>query len=158
MDDEVTVYASQFTSLLRRLGRTVEGLSEAELNWRPPAPDANSAYVIAAHTQGAVRGWVLGIACGQPVERDRPAEFAATGADAADLIASGERLADEIDAALGALTAADLDRRVLPDQSYWGLTEPHEITVRQALENVADHAATHVGRVELTRDLALQRG
>ncbi len=158
VDAELEGYRRRFRSLIRRVSTALEGLSEEQLNWRPPAPDTNSACVIAAHTQGAVRGWVLGIACGQPVERDRPAEFVATGADAADLIASGERLADEIDAALGALTAADLDQRVLPDQSHWGPTEPQELTVREALERVGDHAATHVGHVELTRDLALQRG
>ncbi len=158
MDAELEGYRRRFRSLIRSVSTALQGLSEEQLNWRPPALEANSAYVIAAHAQGAVRGWVLGIACGQPVERDRPAEFAATGADAADLIASGERLADEIDAALGALTAADLDQRVLPDQSHWGPTEPREIKVREALERVADHAATHVGHVELTRDLALQSG
>ena len=30
--------------------------------------------------------------------------------------------------------------------------------LRQALARMADHAATHVGHVELTRDLALQSG
>ena len=158
MDAELEGYRRRFRYLIRGVSSALEGLSEEQLNWRPPAPETNSAYVIAAHTQGAVRGWVLGIACGQPVERDRPAEFAATGSDAADLIASGERLTDEIDAALGALTAADLGRRVPPDPSHWGPTEPEEITVRQALERAADHAATHVGHVELTRDLALQVG
>ncbi len=158
MDAELEGYRRRFRSLIRGVSTALDGMSEEQLNWRPPAPETNSAYVIAAHMQGAVRGWVLGIACGQPVERDRPAEFAAPGTDAADLIASGERLADEIDAALGALTAANLDRRMLPDQSHWGPSEAQEITVREALERAADHAATHVGHVELTRDLALQVG
>ena len=158
MDAELEGYRRRFRSLIRGVSTALEGLSEEQLNWRPPAPETNSAYVIAAHMQGAVRGWVLGIACGQPVERDRPTEFAATGADAADLLDAGERLADEIDAALGALSAAGLDRRLLPDQAHWGPTEPQEITVRDALERAADHAATHVGHIELTRDLALQRG
>ena len=158
MDAELEGYRRRFRSLIRGVSTALDGMSEEQLNWRPPAPETNSAYVIAAHMQGAVRGWVLGIACGQPVERDRPAEFAAPGTDAADLFASGERLADEIDAALGAFTAANLDRRMLPDQSHWGPSEAQEITVREALERAADHAATHVGHVELTRDLALQVG
>ena len=31
---------------------TVEGLSAAQLNWHPPAADANSLYALATHTMG----------------------------------------------------------------------------------------------------------
>ncbi len=97
----------------------LEGLSEAQLNWRPAIEGANSAYVIAAHTLGNARAWVLGIACGQPVERDRQAEFRASGA-AGGLAAAARELSGEIEAALAALTPAELDRRLVPSQSLWG--------------------------------------
>src|SRR3972149_2585702 len=73
-------------------GACREGLSGAQLVWRPPIDGANSAYVIAAHTLGNARAWVLGIACGKAVERDRPAEFRASGRDAADLLAHRREL------------------------------------------------------------------
>ena len=53
--------------------------TEAQLNWRPAIEGANSAYVIAAHTIGNARAFVLGIACGRDMGRDRPAEFRASG-------------------------------------------------------------------------------
>jgi len=79
MDAEIEVYSRQIQSLLDRICASVEGLSESQLNWQPPIEGANSAYVIAAHTLGCVRAWVLGIACERATGRDRPAEFRAAG-------------------------------------------------------------------------------
>ena len=73
MNAETEACTRQLQSLLARLCEVVQGLSEAQLNWRPPIDGANSAYVVMTHTLGNARAWVLGIACGQPMERDRPA-------------------------------------------------------------------------------------
>jgi hypothetical protein len=156
MDAEIEGYRRQVQSLLERVCARLEGLSEAQLNWRPPMHGANSAYVIAAHTLGNAQAWVLGIACGRPIERDRPAEFEASGSDAADLTAQAQRLSNDIDAALAALAPSALDQRLLPARSLWGEEEPREISVRQALLEVVEHASIHLGQLQVTRDLALQ--
>jgi hypothetical protein len=156
MDAELECYSRQLRSLLDRVCACLEGLSEAQLNWRPPIDGANSAYVIAAHTLGCARAWVLGIACGQPVERDRPAEFRASGRDAADLTAQARRLSDDIDVALAALPVSALDQRLVPPKSLWGESEPEERSVREALVNMVWHTGLHLGQLEMTRDLALQ--
>ena len=156
MDAEIRTYSHQLRSLLERIGACLEGLSEAQLNWRPPIDGANSAYVIATHTLGNARAWVLGIACGQPVERDRPAEFRASGRTAADLVAAARQLSATIDTALVALSPSALDQRRLPPKSLWGEGEPQEISVRQALIHVVEHASIHLGQLQITRDLALQ--
>jgi hypothetical protein len=156
MDAEIEAYSRRIRSLLERVCACLEGLSEAQLNWRPPMHGANSAYVIAAHTLGNARAWVLGIACGWPVERDRPAEFRASGRDAADLTAQARQLSDDIDAALAALSPSALDQRLLPPKSLWGEGEPEEISVRKALLDVVEHASLHLGQLQITRDLALQ--
>jgi uncharacterized damage-inducible protein DinB len=156
MDAEIEGYRRQIQSLLRRVCACLQGLSEAQLNWRAPMPGANSAYVIAVHTLGNARAWVLGIACGWPVERDRPAEFQASGPDAADLTAQARRLSDDIDAALAALTPSALDQRLLPPQSLFGEGELMEVSVREALLHVVEHASLHLGQLQITRDLALQ--
>ncbi len=156
MDAEIGTYRRQLQSLLGRVCACLEGLSEAQLNWRPPIDGANSAYVIAAHTLGNARAWVLGIACGRPIERDRPAEFRASGRDAADLTAQARRLSDEIEAALAALSASALGQRLLPLKSLWGEGEPQEISVREALLHVVEHASIHLGQLQITRDLALR--
>jgi uncharacterized damage-inducible protein DinB len=155
MDAEIETLSRLLRSLLDRVCEGVQGLSEAQLNWCPPIAGANSVYAIVAHTLGNARGWVLGIACGQPVDRDRPAEFRASGRDAAEMVADGERLSREIDAALAALTPADLDRRLVPLPKYWGEGEPYEISVREALLHVVEHASLHLGQLQITRDLAM---
>jgi hypothetical protein len=156
MDEETRALSNQIRSILRRVCASLEGLSEAQLNWRPPVAGANSAYAIAAHTFGNARAWVLGIACGQPMGRDRPAEFQASGRDAAGFIADAALLSEEVESALSRLTSSDLDRRLVPPAVLWGEGEPQEISVRDALLQVVEHAALHLGQLQITRDLALE--
>lgn len=155
MNSEVETLSGQIRSLLGRVCDCLAGLSEAQLNQRPPIAGANSAYAIAAHTLGNARGWVLGIACGQPIERDRPAEFRASGRDAADLVAGAATLSGETETALATLAPSDLERRLVPSPVLWGEGEPHEISVREALLHVVEHASLHLGQLQITRDLAL---
>ncbi len=155
MDAEIEAYSRQIMSLLARICASLEGLSEAQLNWRPPIDGANSAYVIAAHTLGNARAWVLGIACGQPIGRDRPGEFRSAGRYA-ELEAATRELSNEIEAALAALPASALERRLVPSQELWGEGEPDEISVRQALIEVVEHASIHLGQLHVARDLALR--
>lgn len=155
MDAEVDAYSQQIRSLLARVCACLEGLSESQLNRRPPIEGANSAYIIAAHTLGNARTWVLGVACGQPIGRDRPAEFRAAGSYA-ELATATRKLSAEIEAALVALAPSALDRRFVPSQELWGEGEPYEISVRQALIEVVEHASIHLGQLHITRDLALR--
>jgi len=158
MDAEIGTYSRELQSLLARLCGCLDGLNEAQLNRRPPVAGANSAYVIASHALGNVRAWVLGIACGRPAQRDRPAEFRASGRDASALVAEAQRLSSQIDTALSALSPSDLDRRLVPSQSLWGEGDPYEISVREAIMHVVEHASLHLGQLQLTRDLALGQG
>lgn len=156
MDAEIVSLSRQVRSILERVCACLDGLSEEQLNWRPPIDGANSLYVIATHTLGNARAFILGIACGQPLERDRPAEFRASGGDAAALTAQARRLSDDIEAALAGLRPSELDRRLLPPQSLWGEGEPEEISVREAVLHVVEHASIHLGQLQITRDLALR--
>ena len=156
MDAEIESLSHQIRSILERVIGCLEGLSEPQLNWKPPIDGGNSVYVIATHTLGNARAFVLGIACGQPLERDRPAEFRASGRDAAELTAQARRLSDDIEAALAGLSAADLGRRLLPAQSLWGEGQAQEISVREAILHVVEHASIHLGQLQITRDLALR--
>ena len=155
MNPEIEAYSRQIRSLLERILAGLEGLSEAQLNWRPPTEGANSAYVIAAHTLGNAHVWVLGIACGREMGRDRPAEFRASGSQT-DLADEARQLLREIEAALAGLEPAALERRLVPSQELWGEGEAFEISVRQALVEVIEHASIHLGELHVTRDLALR--
>jgi hypothetical protein len=152
---EIEVYSRQIRSLLERVLACLEGLSEAQLNWRPPTEGANSTYVIAAHTVGNARAFVLGIACGQDMGRDRPAEFRASGSYA-QMADETHKLSQEIEAALGGVDASALERRFVPSKELWGEGEAFEISVRQALVGVIEHASIHLGELHVTRDLALR--
>ncbi len=155
MDREIGEFSRQIQSLLERVPASLEGLSEAQLNWRPPIEGANSVYVIAAHTVGNARAFVLGIACGQDMGRDRPAEFRAAGGYA-QLAEETHELLQEIEPALAGLSASALDRRLVPSEELWGEGGVGEVSVRQALIEVIEHASIHLGEVHVTRELALR--
>lgn len=130
------------------------GCSRELLNWRPATGAANSAYAIGTHLARCTRVYVLGFACGQRVERDRPAEFAAAGGDPGPLVAEIGELGREIAAALAALPPSALERRLRPAPELWGTGEPREISAREAIVESIRHAALHLGELRLTRDLA----
>ena len=155
VDAEIEAYSRQTQSLLERICACLEGLSESQLNWRPRLDGANSAYAITAHALGCARAWVLGIACGQAIGRDRPAEFRAAGSYA-ELATAMRELSAEIEVALAALPPAALVRRFTPSQELWGEDEAYEITIREALIEVVEHASIHLGQLHVTCDLALR--
>jgi uncharacterized damage-inducible protein DinB len=157
MNAEVAAYNESIRMRLAAAVACLDGLTEAQVNWRPSFAEGNSAYALAAHTLGNARAWVLGIACGQKMRRDRPAEFAATGADTERLCDEFASLTTQIADALGEMTQEQLERHFVPPQELWGGGNPaHEITPRYALLHVIEHASLHLGHLELTRDLALQ--
>ena len=154
MPNELSLYRNELNRLLDSLIDSIEGLDEAQLNWRPPAPDANSCYVIATHVLGNLEAWVLGIACGRPIERDRPAEFAAAGPTVAPIAARAQELAGEFERALSELPTGALDEQRQPPKTLWGVGTPAPRTTREALMETIEHAAVHIGQIQITRDLA----
>ncbi len=153
---ELETYARELGWILDQIGAALNGLTAAQLNWRPSTGAANSVYAIASHVAGSTRVYALGFGCGRQVQRDRPAEFAAFGADAGTLVATLQQLSREITAALATLAPSELDRRVLPPQELWGTGQPHEISRRDALVESVRHTALHLGELRLTRDLAVR--
>ena len=75
-----------FANVLKRLEEMhsdyiayMDGLSTEELDWSPGA-DMNSLCVLAVHVTAAERFWI-GIGINDVSERNRPAEFQASGYD-----------------------------------------------------------------------------
>lgn len=153
--NEIDQYIKELRKLFDRLCKAVEGLSDAHLNWRAPAAQTNSIYAIATHTLGNARAWILGICCGAPIERDRPAEFRAAGTEASPIIASARGLLAEIEDALRKLPAESLGELREPRQQLWGAGTAEAVTGREAILHVIEHYATHLGQIEITRDLVL---
>jgi uncharacterized damage-inducible protein DinB len=155
MDPEIETYSKYIRKQIADVHGALKSLSDEQLNKRPDVAGANSGYVIATHVIGNARAWVLGIACGQPLSRDRLAEFASSGTYEA-LGAAACALSGEIDAALAGLDPSTLDKRFIPPGELWGEGEPEEISRREALAHVLEHASMHLGQIHLTRDLVRQ--
>ena len=64
---------------LREMAGIVEQLGDDLANRRPPFRDANSPYAILTHCLGVMEYWGGATVAERPVQRDRAAEFAATG-------------------------------------------------------------------------------
>jgi hypothetical protein len=150
---EINELHASIVDRLRKVAGALDGLDGARLNAMPSVEGMNSPYVLVAHTLGNARAWVLGIACGWDLQRDRPGEFASSGTDALALQSQLVQLERDMAEALPNLTSDDLDRRFVPRQELWGPNPVREISVRRALLNVIEHASLHLGHLELTRDL-----
>ena len=138
---------------LEELRKGVDGLSVDELNARPAAGETNSVAVIVVHALASTRSW-SSLATGAPLPpRDRPSEFRAV---------AGEGFADEVEAAIAAITAllddADYDparTATAPWRSH-GADEP--VTAAWALLHAAQHLGEHVGHLHMTRELLRPAG
>ncbi len=125
--------------------KILEGLNAEALNWRPLPDETNSIYALAAHALSAERYRIHAQVGGCQIERDRSAEFRATGDDVSALLAQYEVVAKESKAILEQLTEAEMD--VLHGQA------PDKFTFRWCILHVIGHYAEHVGQMALTRQL-----
>lgn len=64
-----------------------------------------------------------------------------------------DSLSADIEAALAAFEPRRLDERLLPSRELWAEGEPQEISRREALAHVLEHASMHLGQAQLTADL-----
>lgn len=136
---------------LERMMTVVHGCSIEQLNWRPPAPETNSVYILAIHTLANARMNTLQVLCGRDIERDRDAEFRAVANETNAAIPEWPAIRDELRAAVAALPGDAMDR--VCSHPVGG-----EVTGREVVMLLARHAAEHVGHAELTRDLASAAG
>jgi uncharacterized damage-inducible protein DinB len=149
MSSQTMIFWRYITSSIEQLLGSLDELSTEEMNW-VPLPNANSLYVLATHTLGTTAENLLKVLCGQPVHRQREAEFAAQGTSTAQLHTQWESLRDEIRSQLEQLDDASLEQvRQHPRRG--------NITGLEVLIIVARHCAEHMGQAALTRDLILTR-
>ena len=125
--------------------RIIAGLPLAALDWSP-GPEMNSLVVLATHVAGSERFWVGEVAGGDPANRNRSAEFQTHGLDEVALLS-------RLDASL-AHTRATLEKLTLPDLEMRrpGM-DRDEVTAAWALFHNLQHIGTHLGQMQLTRQL-----
>lgn len=131
----------------------MNGLSSEELDWSPGA-DMNSLCVLAVHVTAAERFWV-GIGINDVSERNRPAEFLASGYD---LEALKARFAANIAFYREAFKRQDSSGLVEKVDISHFMDRPSQVVTRgYALLRGLDHTAEHLGHAGMTRQLLDRR-
>ncbi len=111
----------------------------------------NSISVLVFHTTGSVRFWIGDIAAQESSNRDRDAEFRVRGLEV-DVLK--KRLSDNLAyarIALEKMSLQDLEAtRTNPNNG-------NELTAAWALLHALEHATSHLGQIQITRQLWEQK-
>ncbi|MCY3834568.1 MAG: DUF664 domain-containing protein [Chloroflexi bacterium] len=131
----------------------MDGLSSADLDWSPGA-DMNSLCVLAVHVTAAERFWI-GIGINDVSERNRPAEFMASGYE---LEALKARFSANIAFYREAFEKQELSGLVEEVDVGQFMDRPSQVVTRgYALLRGLDHTAEHLGHAGMTRQLLDRR-
>ena len=119
-------------------------LPPAVLDWSP-SPDVNSINVLVVHTAGAQRFWIGEVVAGDPAHRNREAEFKVHGLGAETLTQRLNESFEYIRSVLDSLKVDDLATiHNIPDR---------EKSTAWVLAHVLKHTATHMGHIQLMRQV-----
>ncbi len=140
----VTGIRSQFTTVVHDLRQAVDGLDGEALNWRPVGDESSSVYVLVSHMMGMAKG-MCAIARGEQPERDRAAEFAATGISSQTLLALIDETQAQVEQSLQTMT----EEMLTGTRAFAGA----ESTGGGMLVLMTRHLGEHLGHVTLTRQL-----
>lgn len=129
----------------------VTTLGDDLANRRPDVPGANSPYVVLHHCLGVIDYWAGHIVAGRTIQRDRDAEFRASGR-VDELVARTRRAREQL--------AADLTK-LDPLAPPRGTPDPEDVdlpiarTQGGAVVHVYEELAQHRGQMEGCRDVLL---
>ena len=126
----------------------VEDLGDELVNRRPPFRDTNSAYVILTHCLGVMEYWGGATVAQRPIQRDRAAEFTASG-DVAGLLRRSEQARRRLREDLVGLHAEDPPVNVQRDPES---PVPYTESKGSVLLHILEELFQHLGQMELTRD------
>jgi uncharacterized damage-inducible protein DinB len=141
---EMEALWEQFERVHNEVFRWSDGLSDDQLNWAPPAKDTNSIGNLISHILGVELFWVVNRIGGQPVNRDRAAEFSHR-MTRAGLLQRRAEVEAQVREALDKLTATDLNRVIV--------TQSGEVPAGKFLLYLISHVSGHMGQVIMTRKL-----
>lgn len=151
MIPDIQTYYDQIAGAVDRIVAASQGLDGDGLNWRPIPEETNSLWILNTHIRGNLRQGILSTLGDAPDNRDRDAEFVATGDSDEELQREWDQLKSEIHAAMSGLTIEDLEKDYVHPRrgpmNGWAV-----------LLNTATHANEHVGHAELTRQLIDKAG
>ncbi len=148
MLDEAETVLSILEQLHAEMIAIAEEVGPQGMNWSPRT-GFNSIYAIATHAAGSQLWWIKENMAGVVVERDRASEFSASGESPARLLdqfRSAQAVTRDI---LDAVTSDDM--RALRD------VRGRSVTIRWILLHVIEHTATHLGHMQITKQLYERR-
>ena len=127
------------SSYLPKIERCLDLLGENDIWWRPNDA-SNSIGNLMLHLDGSTRMWILRVAGGRQIVRDRDAEFAERGPiPKSALLARLRSTLAEVDEVLATLDEATLlERRQSPQG---------EVTILWAVLHAVEHFAMHTGQI-----------
>ncbi len=143
------ILAQRFHGLHQQILDILQALPDEALDWAP-GQEMNSVSVIIAHLAGSERFLIGDVVMRDPSNRNRDAEFQAKGLTKAELTHRLENAEAYLKSAFEKLSLDDLAAE---------RQHPHQgtVTVAWALLHALDHAAEHMGHIEMTSQLWRQR-
>lgn len=148
MESEIQGFLTEFIILRGDIHNAVRDLKNEGANWHPLPEGTNSIYAILTHMMGADKFWVYQVIGGKKIQRDREAEFRAFG-NWSELSIEWEKHWTGIESALGELSHSQLlEVRPVPNRP-----EQKPVTVQWIILHLISHYATHLGHIQLTRQL-----
>ena len=133
----------RFHELHADIEQELDALPAAALDWKPGV-EMNSVSVILSHIIGAERFLIGDVVMGEPSNRNREAEFHVAGVSKQDLLQRLTATEDYMKGAFENLSLADLEtQRTHPRHG-------NQVRVAWAILHALEHAATHVGHIQLT--------
>lgn len=129
----------------------VTELGDELANRRPDIPDTNSPYVLLHHCLGVMEFWGGHMVAGRTVDRDRDAEFRASG-PVDELVARTRRARRQLAADVATVEAGSPPRGT-PDAEDADL--PMARTQGGVLIHIYEELAQHRGQMEGCRDVLL---
>jgi hypothetical protein len=143
-------YIELLKDLNQKFVATFDGLPAEALDWQPGA-DMNSFCVLVVHTTGSARFWI-GVALGDPSDRNRDLEFQAKGLSAAELKERFTTLEAYVIGALERFTPLDFARmNPVPNRGVF------QVSTGYGLLHALEHTGLHLGHAQITRQLWEQR-
>jgi hypothetical protein len=142
--------ADRFHELHGDIKRNLDALPLTALDWKP-GPEMNSVSIIVVHLTGAERFLVGDVVMQESSNRNRDLEFQVLGLNKEDLLQRLDDTETYLKNALERLSLSDLETtRIHPRHG-------DQVTVSWALLHALEHAATHVGHINLTVQMWHQR-
>lgn len=128
----------------------VSALGDDLANQHPDLPGANSPYQILNHCVGMLDLWVGHLIAGRELERDRDAEFTATGS-VEPLLARASRARRRLREDLALADPAAPVRAESVTRDWMPVDRP--LSQEAALLHVLEELCQHHGQMQLTRDI-----